>query len=356
MNRAGSLVGLVLLGFLVALPSSASPPLALEATQEVGSLADKARPAMVRVDCRRRSITRALDRHQAPLVISFRGTCVEDVFIDRDRITLQGEDATAVIQGSVTVSGASEVLLEGFAVRNGPGNCVVVVRNSGAILRNLSVDHCGVNGILAVGSSQVFLMGTISSTDNGQGGMTITNASNVTLGGGSAVTLDRNGFGLILQLSSSATLLPGTLTANDNGGPGIVLASGGHVQEISRNMEATGNAGPGAMVSDGSSWVTTPATGVTRDFSDNGGAGIVVERGAVIDFAGTPTVASGNTGPGLHGDDGILQVGDLTAQGNGGVDVRLDFGSRATFVGTSNQVGTAECDDSSAARGTLSCS
>ncbi|HEX4954590.1 MAG TPA: hypothetical protein VF017_14455 [Thermoanaerobaculia bacterium] len=310
------------------------------------------------VDCGRgETLTRALERPATSLQISFRGTCNEDLLIERGRVTLTGLDASAVIEGSVTVSGAGNVVLESFSVRNSAGNCIVALRSSSAELRNISVAQCGANGIIAAGSSLIFLRGTVSAAACAGAGLAATNSSNTTLAAGAAVTLTGNGIGWLIQVSGSSTMnRTATLQAAANLGPGIVLASGGNLSLNGINtLNLTGNGGPGAVLTDSATLVAVQDSGVTVNLSGNGGAGLQAERTSVVDLLGNSTISSDNAGPGLDIDDGTLRLGDLTATDNGGSDVSLAFGSRATFAGGSYNVGTVTCEPTVLVRGALGC-
>ncbi|MDH3467764.1 MAG: tail fiber domain-containing protein [Gammaproteobacteria bacterium] len=74
--------------------------------------------------------------------VDFTGTCVEDIFIGRDGLDVDG-GGSGVIQGEISVRGADRVTLEGFTVQNPSGGDAGVFITEGAHvdLRNVTFSN-----------------------------------------------------------------------------------------------------------------------------------------------------------------------------------------------------------------------
>lgn len=93
-----------------------------------------------------------------PLTVSFSGTCVEDVLIEIDDITLAGNLDLIVpgtLQGEVTVTGAQRVDIEDATITLSTNKGVTVQRGAAARLRNLTITNNAKAGVFVTGNSYV---------------------------------------------------------------------------------------------------------------------------------------------------------------------------------------------------------
>lgn len=152
----------------------------------------------------------ALATPGTPLTVTFEGTCVENVSIDVDDITLAGLDATdhtlSILQGQVTVSGAQRVVIENATITSSVRG-VIVTRGAVARLRNLTITNHSRDGVLVN-------RGSSASLDD----MTITN----------------NRDGVRVNRNSSATI--DNLTIKDNTRRGVSASQGSSVQIVNNTM------------------------------------------------------------------------------------------------------------------------
>ncbi len=126
-NRAFSLVRLTI---AVALLSGAAAVAFVAASPGDSPQPDAASNMRV-VNCDRgQNLGEALARAHPGDTIRVTGTCVEQVSIKTDQITLDGQGAATLDGGGgpfaefdavVTIDGASGVTIQGFTVQNGPG-------------------------------------------------------------------------------------------------------------------------------------------------------------------------------------------------------------------------------------------
>jgi hypothetical protein len=112
----------------------------------------------VKVFCGHNTIAGALKRYPLrALVIVVKGTCAEDVLIERSRVTLMADTArvdglVGQIDGdaAVTVAGAQNVVIDGLNIRPASGSSagIFVTGNAEATVRNALIDQGG-DGIRA---------------------------------------------------------------------------------------------------------------------------------------------------------------------------------------------------------------
>src|SRR4029453_6324793 len=105
------------------------------------------------------NLAEALARAHPGDTIRVTGTCVEQVSIKTDRITLDGQGAAtldggggpfAEFDGVVTIDGDSGVTIQGFTVQNGPGEGILGTHGAAFSVRNTTVQDNGFTGV-AVG-------------------------------------------------------------------------------------------------------------------------------------------------------------------------------------------------------------
>ncbi len=372
------------------LPSITSR-LALGALFSVLALSAGATPGptsrTVDVDCAAGdTIAHALARPADELIVHVAGVCVEDVVVERDRVTLRGITPDATIQGdpaspgaAVLIRGVSRVDLQDLVVTGGEAIGVQLLRNAEARLRRVRIVEVPQIGLALSENSSVLLNDTVIS-DHGLFGALIFGHSGLTVQGSNEFS--RNGqIGLLMSSgSNSHTRGVGRVTANDNGVAGIFLqASAGGLFPV---VEARRNGFSGIDLTFGGEFTGVgggPVTGVgDSDFSengvygvvvgdrgrffgqgrfvDNGLAGIFAEEGSHVNVAtDVPSTITGST------VDVILEgaVGTFggTTQDEGTVTIGtmdLSFGSRASF-GSDVTLGTLVCDATVLTQGSVSC-
>jgi hypothetical protein len=71
------------------------------------------------VDCDRGgTIQAAIDKqvsHTGPITVNVTGTCEEDIFVERDRVTINGVN-TATVVGSIEVNGSDQIVLQNISI------------------------------------------------------------------------------------------------------------------------------------------------------------------------------------------------------------------------------------------------
>jgi hypothetical protein len=87
-------------------------------------------------------------RKDKPLVLLVQGNCTEDVTIDRDDVTLQGDGAGATITGSVTIDAGRRVVVANLTVTNPAGDGVTVINDAAATIRDSSIVYNGGYGVV----------------------------------------------------------------------------------------------------------------------------------------------------------------------------------------------------------------
>lgn len=231
--------------------------------------------ASVAVDCDSgETIGDALQTRAIELTVAFSGTCSETVEIVRDR-TILHSDGSGTIDGSLTVRGATNVVLEDFTVSNARG--------------------------LRVTDSSSARISRVASTDSGLG------------------------LGFRIDMSSSAILTD--VTALNNVFAGIAAINNSHVQLLG-SVVASQSTNTGVFASD-SSAIDSRASSLIAD--DNAYAGVFVQVGASASFSSLSSSNNGVVGLGLV-DGGIATVQAGTISGNP-YGVELDTGSTAELNG-----------------------
>ena len=80
-----------------------------------------------------------------PLALLIRGTCVGNVEISRDDVTLQGDGAT--ITGSITVNGGQRVVIAALTISNPAGNGITITNGSSATIEGNEINDNGAYGL-----------------------------------------------------------------------------------------------------------------------------------------------------------------------------------------------------------------
>jgi hypothetical protein len=320
----------------------------------------------VNVDCaKRQTIADALARNGSNLEIVLSGICNEVVRVTRDNVTIRGTGG-AVLNGTIDVFGASNVTIENLTIRNGADSCIFIRHNAGAIVRNATIEDCGLRGILLEASaatiidttlrrlgtvgvlnrnSRVEFLGNIHVSDAVVACVSATDDAVFYLNDDDIhMVLERSLLGMVSQLGSEVTLANGTVIARNNQLAGFLAASQGVFVHGAAILEARDNELFGLYADELSSWSPFLGFGATLNIIGNGLHGVFVERGSAVELTGT-TVISGNGGNGINVDGGILRVNGTNVD-----DVVLTFGTRAE-LGSGNTIGSIACDGTVLIRG-----
>ncbi len=179
----------------------------------------------VSVDCALQSLSTLLSsvsgRPPVAVVLSIKGTCTEDVTIEFDDITLEGDPVDGgTISGTITINGAQRVVIDNLTV-TGPGPGIVGIDNAAFTVQNSDISNnsipgtlpfcCDGSGIVVAGSSSALI-------DNN----TINNNG---IGGGD------NDFGVGIDVidASSAVITNNTISGNQADGIFVGNASSARV-------------------------------------------------------------------------------------------------------------------------------
>jgi len=343
----------------------------------------------VRVDCAQgKSINRAL-RHgdeRKPLVVIVEGTCTENVVVERDDVTLQGEPGATIVAAdaskpTLSLDGAHRVVVTGLTLSGGRdgiaatrgstlevGVCVLqnnarfglivsyggtaavdncVIQNNGGggavaangaqlVVTNSTVRNNTGNGLAAVRNSHLrvgqdtagsLTPGPVTVQGNTQGGIVVSDAS---AGIVVATRVEANGgHGIVSQSSSSVSIGVGTLglvapvTIRGNGNSGVSIYQAS--RGLVQDSLVKNNTRDGVRI-EGSA-----ATVIGSQIRGNGRYGIASlnSGSARIGLADSPTGTSGNTiennvleGVHLVGASSAWMFGNLI-QGNGTTNARF---------------------------------
>lgn len=324
---------------------------------------------VVAVDCSKgESIQAALGNKAEPLVVEIVGTCLEDVLIQRDNVTLRGGAPGATVSGTlsppvfaggaITVDGASGVTLRDLVARDARRG-VSVLNGGSAILERMTLVDNLRSGLTVIGSSFASLT-DVSARDNGFFGFAAWDNSSLEIDGATVAEDNATG-GFLLSASHAATRSSVDLEAHDNGLAGVVLQIGATAQA---GAAVSGDQLVGLWVFDGSSWVG----GI--DASGNDVWGVLLEAGAVVEGTGS-LVGNGCFGVQATSNSTFTFSGDSSGNPCGLVfdavyagftnsmvadGVSLAFGTIASFGGTNTFTGHVACDGTELIRGDVACS
>jgi len=359
----------------LALAAGAAPPATADVGPAINPSIYKA-PAgakTVNVDCdAQQTLTGALaDKSGADLNIVFSGTCKEYVYIQRDGVALRGKDVSATVAGAVSMTAAKRILLENFTCRDNTQleGCIEALMGSSVTLHNMRVFNSSVRGLLIFNSAALIDGLTVDKTVSTsilirgshariEGDMTLSNtiegclvvdsASNVFSKSGTINARDCLA-GILVQSNSSFEGPFGTLNLNHNNFAGIALMTHGTFS-YGGAITAKNNIQAGIFADEGS--VYSPFTNLvdtsTLTLENNGYANVYVTRGSIVELSNVTANTGANYG--VWADTGILRIGHSKINGNKKADIRLQFGSNATFL-AGTTVGSVSCDGSELIRG-----
>lgn len=335
-------------------------------------------PKSIQVDCGKgESLNAALADGAATLVVEFSGVCAEDVVIGRGNVTLRGIAAGAKIAGApspavagpaIAIRGVTNVTLKDFAVQDDARRGVDVRFATAITLDGIVSDGNFSDGLLVSQGSSAFIRNS-SFDDNGGDGIGVWQNSSATFEG--TITLNGNNrVGLLLSGSSegSVSFFGGQVTANDNTVCGVSLQLGSATLFAAANpttVSASGNGDCGASLFEESSWAgpltvqnspvgvdVTASTFESNALSVSGcNIGLFAHLSAFITLR-APSVSGNQFG--LRFDGATTQINNAVLTGNAVTDVRLQFGTRASF-NASSSAGTVSCDGTVLVRGPVVC-
>ena len=242
------------------------------------------------------TIKAAMDQAQPGDTIMISGTCNENVVVNKDGITLDGDDS-AVIDGSgvdravIFIRGRQDVTIKGLTVQNGIYG-IEITQSAAARLEDITARgsrrqsrYEGGSGIAVFNSSSLVLTGTIVANDNARSAITVASSSTaVVLGNG---VFDGERFG------------GASLQASGNGEEGIGVYSGSNFVAAGEQMDiAVTNNGYSGL------WIANTGTAFfvgdsSATFNDNGGSGVHVNGGSSATFAFQSAEFNNNAGSGV---------------------------------------------------------
>ncbi len=361
------------------------------------------------VDCGAgQSLAKAVRHAPAGKTIYVKGFCDERIRIRRDRIKIVGVGHSG-IDGSnldqsdfefnplVRVRDAAGVVIRNMEMRNSPAEGLLVEGKASVVLKNVSarnnrnvgllVDHARVvinegtyegnqAGIDTTNNASAVLRGDISLQGNGVFGIAASNGAAIEVRGANLQASGNQLAGLLLEGGSLSifnfTVSQGSrIIADNNGLCGFVIVGGGFLDIVAPpplqfqggNLVSTSNnQACGFLVTNGSK-IESPFGAATFQISGNpagmlvsGNSDLIIngglriennmESGLVADGAGVITLAPAVPSPPPALPSVIVN--------NGGPDVALTFGSRATFEANVS-VGQLVCDGTALARGVATC-
>ncbi len=297
--------------------------------------------ASVTVDCDAgETLADALATPAVELEISFSGTCLEELDIDRADVSITGA-LGAVIEGSIDVNDGGDVVLTSMGIVNAPGVGLFVGHAGRVRASGLDVSGAVDSGALVVGGAMT--CGDCTFNDNSEG-LVVVNSGRVALGG--VIEFIDNTFeGLEIGGSSSVIALidstnagaAGTemeLDASGNGGFGVLLYGSASFRSTDNDTITIDNNPNGMVVASGAS---AHLIASTVDIVDNGGLGLGVLGGTV--FLNATMNASGQSLGVFLDDNGTLRGGGVinaTGNTNFGYFVRASVLTDAVVNGSGN--------------------
>jgi hypothetical protein len=314
----------------------------------------------ITVDCSKPNVKLGPKANGTAKVIDIvlKGTCVENVVINRDNVTIRTDGVTpAVIQAldpglpALQLDGARHIRIDGVVAGGitigGGTSGVSATRGSTLTLGNCTVSETSQNGVVAAYGSTVSVDACTIGPNGGNGlvaahaaSLVVTN-STVSDNAASGIVATRSAYVRVGQ-DSAGTLTVKPVTVSGSGGTGIVITE-----------SSAGNVVGGLVETSGSSnlFVGRGSSGQIGLGSNNLMAGVTVQNGSASGIAveaGNATIAFGAiTGNGLDGitvhNGGNARIGILnnssayaptTVSGNGREGIHVSIGSAATIGGT----------------------
>lgn len=231
------------------------------------------------------SLQDAIDNASGPTIITFIGSCIGDLLITRDGITIQGQVQSDEIVGEVSIEGALRTRLSNMTISGGANGITAIF---GAVLGAENVIITGVSG-WGVGSYRgavVYLTG-VDITGNGGDGVSVYSQAMAEIREGSSIS-SNGGDGI--EASRGAVVALTGVNVNGNGGHGVSISNQAMV-DIREGSSISGNGRDGVSLNNGSLVQIRGAT-----IQDNAGHGVQAfgSRVRIRSRAGIDPVLSGN--------------------------------------------------------------
>jgi hypothetical protein len=267
-------------------------------------------PHALIVDCTRgQKISFALEHGDARkhLVLNVRGTCNENVTIERDEVTLVGP---AVINGSapfntVTVR-ANRVRIDAMAIRGGNHGIALVGANNVEII-NTDIQGAQTAGISLSGSASVTIA-ACSVQHNGKSGVSL-EQSGATLGNNNEIRFN-GANGVRVAQHSSLTISPNN-NISDNAVYGVAVTDGSQAIVSGGSIARNGTSSSTSPLFKGGLLVASSTAELNNaNIANNVGRGVTVNMGGTLNMYNT--AVSGSTA------EGVILYLSATANINGG--------------------------------------
>lgn len=312
------------------------------------------------VDCAKgQTISAALERgdERKPLVLIIRGTCNENVTINRDDVTLKGDpNYGATVNGSSAADTiavrASRVLIDRIAIRGGNPNGIALIGGSNIDITNSDVQSASWHGVFLTGTSAVNVVNCVVQ-NNARSGIGLSDASvaiadsQISHNSGSGVravrhssvtvtasTISSNAlFGI--QLQTSEALISNTTIAENGTNTGLPETSRGGVGASASNLQINGsniaNNSAAGVVATGASTTNLFNSSVTGNGGSNGG--VTLYLGAVGSIDGGTVSSNKSTGVFAWVNSTVQISGGATIQYNTGHGIQLNADSKLWMNG-----------------------
>lgn len=294
-----------------------------------------------RVDCGKgETIAHALAQgdDRKPLVIVVKGTCAENVTIERDDVALQGESGAAIVaadaaRSTIVVDGARRVLIEGLTVSGGRHG-ISAFRNATVDLSACRLEYNAQFGVAAsFGSTVIADDCLIQRNSNGgavasNGGQLVLTGSTVQKNGGNGVMATRTGSIRLGQDFLGGPIAPASaVTVRLNSGSGVVstdtstaIVVGGFIANNDVHGVVVSN-GSSAQIGAGLNGVTA---GVTIQKNSQGGGvthGVTVYQGSRALIQGATIDDHNGNGVRIEGAAATVVGSTITNSRRYGVEV-----------------------------------
>jgi hypothetical protein len=302
------------------------------------------------VNCNKgETITDALQKFDGkPITIEVKGTCNENVTIDRNDVTLIAHPSGGAVSGvepidATIIINGDRAVIDGLTVTGGGGGIRVLGKNN--MIRNCIVQNVGANGIPFPGGTGTVDNCTIQ--NSGQNGVNVFNGGGVTV---TNSTIQNNGIhGVNISDGGRATVTNSTISSNNShgisfykGGLGTVdqctvQSNAGHGIRIEAasatviNSMISSNTRCGIMVTKGGDariGISDPFQYAGNTISNNQGNGIQLFIGGSAYIGGNTITGNGTNPNSVHGPFGVgifssnaVLVGNNRITGSGGVGV-----------------------------------
>ena len=306
------------------------------------------------LDCAKGTIGAAI-AGTGPITVIVKGTCNENVVIERDDVTLQADvggatvHATDPTKAAILIQGARRVRIIGFGVNGGTGGvvgrrgasfdlsgpgCLIDANDRFGVVASYgasgTVDNCTIQGTTGEGN------GVVAANESS---LVITNSTVQNNAAAGVVAVRNSQIRIGQNANGDAVILPVTITGNAGNGvtigdssAGIVV--GGSISNNSRTGIFVGRGSSGQIGAGQSGLVGGPSV------QNNGGTGITIEGANATVLSSTISLNGGNGVQLINGgsarigikNDNSGYLGNVIAN-NGGSGVALSNSSSTALGG-----------------------